>query len=474
VSTATTPNPVASQYVFARWPTTDEELYWWVAGVWGFRIPNTQVCPNHSTPFAAFAEAFFARVPVSVWKASRGLGGKSNTLALLVLSEAVILGSQASILGGSAAQSLNVHGVSTEAWASPNAPKSILVSANKWDTYLSNGAHIRSLTASQTSVRGPHPQRLRLDEIDEMELAILEGAQGQPMRKKNQLGQWVESQTVMSSTHQYPDKTMTEMLRRAKENGWPIHEWCYRESSNPVDGWLRAEDVEKKRKEIPKHMWDTEYDLQEPSFEGRAIDTEKVNICFSPILGNFDDKVMQWEIEPPIDGMRYVTGVDWAKEKDWTVITTFNVTETPWRAIASERVQRIPWPAIVHKAQRRLERYGGFLIHDGTGIGNVVGDYITYPKELVRGPSLNGAFRSQVFSDYIAAIEDSLILYPRWDWAYDEHRYATVEDLYGPGHPPDSFVAGALAWSIRKQQASRLVIPKMDGAVRESSPWMMR
>ena len=38
---------------------------------------------------------------------------------------------------------------------------------------------IQALTAAQTAVRGAHPTRLLLDEIDEMKLPILEAAQGQ-------------------------------------------------------------------------------------------------------------------------------------------------------------------------------------------------------------------------------------------------------------------------------------------------------
>ena len=45
-----------------------------------------------------------------------------------------------------------------------------------------------------------------------MELRILEAAQGQPMDCDG-----VRAQTVMSSTHQHPDGTVTAMRRRAAE-----------------------------------------------------------------------------------------------------------------------------------------------------------------------------------------------------------------------------------------------------------------
>ena len=106
---------------------------------------------------------------------------------------------------------------------------------------LAWGNTIQALTASQTAVRGAHPTRLLLDEIDEMELRILEAAQGQPMDRNG-----VRAQTVMSSTHQYPDGTVTAMRRRAAELGWPVYEWCYRETLEP-HGWLSEDQVTRKR-----------------------------------------------------------------------------------------------------------------------------------------------------------------------------------------------------------------------------------
>ncbi|MCP4455742.1 MAG: hypothetical protein GY809_30145, partial [Planctomycetes bacterium] len=226
------------RFVINRPPQTDDELWITTQGFFGIKIPRTKVCDNHCAPFDAFADAYFARHPVSVWKASRGYGGKSYMLALLGMTEATTLGAQCNVLGGSGAQSLNVHTHCTEMWDWVNAPKTLLnKEPTKFDTHLNNHGHIRTLLASQTSVRGPHPQRLRLDEIDEMEMEILEAAQGQPMRKRG-----IETQTVMSSTHQYPDATMSKILARAKEVGWPIYEWCYKETMNLVDGWLTEDE----------------------------------------------------------------------------------------------------------------------------------------------------------------------------------------------------------------------------------------
>ena len=441
-----------------RPPQTDDELHALVETLWGVRIPRIAVCKGHSAPFDAFAEAYFGRTPVSVWKGSRGLAGKSMTLATLCATEAVCLGAHITILGGSSAQSQRVHEVQQEGWAHPLAPKNLLASSTMYMTRLANGAWIRSLTASQRSARGPHPQRLRLDEIDEMDLAILEAAQGQPMDRIMN-GVNVETQTVMSSTHQYPDKTMTEILKRAKLQGWSVHEWCYRESMGTPEepGWLSQSLVDRKRAEIPKHMWDTEYDLQEPSITGRAIQTEFVELMFDKSLGQwegYEDERIQ--IEKYDRTARYITGVDWAKESDWTVISTWRTDCRPWRRVAWLRTGRRPWPAMVREVHKRLEQYGGILVHDATGIGNVVDDFLEYERNLVYPIVMAGRTREAMFNDYIAAIENKELISPMIDYTYAEHKYVTWDDLYGSGHAPDSFVADSLTYHLRNGMSTSL------------------
>lgn len=473
------PATLPKQFILKRLPQNDEELWWAVRALWGLTIPRTPVCPNHSTPFQAFADAYFGRTPVTVWKASRGYGGKSYLLAALSLTEATLWSAGVSLLGGSGAQSLNIHQHTTEMWDWHHSPKQLLDGdPTKFDTRIKHGGYIRSLTASQTSVRGPHPQRLRLDEIDEMDLEILEAAQGQPMRKMRR-GIMVETQTVMSSTHQYPDKTMSVILARAKEKGWPIYEWCYRESSNPIDGWLSADEVERKKAEIPQNMWDTEYELQEPNFGNRSIDPALVALSFSPALGEFSGE-QPVVIEQREAGAKYVTGIDWAKERDQTIVATFKVVpredRDTYRCVAWMKMNRTPWPIMVGRALTQWYAYEGDLVHDATGIGNVVDDLIKEqaPPHLQRRVTpyvmTGGGKRAALFSEYVAAIERQDCMYPRIEYAYDEHRYLTDDDLYSTkGHPPDSVVAGSLAWTKRKSRI-RVVAPT---GITTKSGWTM-
>ncbi len=242
---------------------TEADLALYIERAHGLRIPDVQVCPNHSTPWRAFCDAYFGRNPACVWKASRGFGGKSVLLALLSTVEASTLNADVTLLGGSGQQSQRVHEAMGRFWAYDSAPRYLMAGdPTGFETRFRRGATIRALLASTRSARGPHPQRLRMDEVDEMDLEILDAALGQPMSRDG-----VRAQTVMSSTHQYTSGTMTEILKRADEKGWPVHEWCYRETLAP-HGWLPTAEVEEKKTVVSTEMWDTEYELQRPSGHG--------------------------------------------------------------------------------------------------------------------------------------------------------------------------------------------------------------
>lgn len=456
--------------VIGRLPQDDDELWHYLRVVWGMTIPRVAVCPHHQAPFDALAHAYFAKSPIAIWKASRGFGGKSTLMGTLCAVEAATLGAQITVLGGSASQSQRVHEVTQERWLYHRAPADLVDGdPTKYMTRLKNGAWIIALMASQKSVRGPHPQRLRMDEVDEMELDIFESAQGQPMN-----GRGLKAQTVVSSTHQYPDGTMTELLKRANEKGWPVFQWCWRESVGTEDnpGWLSMEEVERKRLEVSSRMFDVEYDLQEPSFDGRAIDTAFVDAMYDMSLGMFKGDVDEYiRIEQPDPEGTYVTGVDWAKEQDYTIMRTFRTDVNPWVEVAFLRTGRKPWPAMVADLDRILDDYGGLCAHDATGIGNVVDDLIKTERHRVRPIVLRGRDRETTFTEYIAGIEQDALRCPRIEYAYNEHKYVTQADLYGSGHPPDTFIAGALAWSLRRRAYKINVRP--GSLTRTNSPWQL-
>ena len=105
---------------------TSKDLDAFLLTYFGVRLPNVRVCADHSTPHEAFHHAYFAKSPIAVWKASRGLGGKSFTLSLLGLAEALTLRADVNVLGGSGEQSQRILESMAKLWAFPAAPRQFL------------------------------------------------------------------------------------------------------------------------------------------------------------------------------------------------------------------------------------------------------------------------------------------------------------------------------------------------------------
>jgi hypothetical protein len=428
----------STRYQFTLPLQTEDELRLFLRCAFGVAIPDVAVCPGHTSPWRFFCDAYFGRHRTMVLKASRGLGGKSYLMACLGTMMATTQKADVTLLAGSGEQSRRLHEYMIRAWEYEAAPKHLLTSDPfKMESRFAWGNRIRALLASSTSVRGPHPQKLLIDEADECDLPIFEAALGQPMGKPGN-----PAQTIISSTHHYPDGTMTAILRMAAEKDWHVAEYCYRESLQP-HGWLDPAEVEAKRAGIPAHMFEIEYDLQAPSAEGRAIMPDAVYAMFDPALGTFEGRDGEYiEVEAPQPGARYQTGADWARKADHTVIVTVRTDVDPMVVVAFEWLSRRPWPYQVERFEKRLTRFRGDARHDATGLGDVVHGYI---RGGVDGMMLVGRARADLFSDYINLIEQGGLVAPMIRFMHQEHLYCSVDALYGRGHPPDSFVAAALA-----------------------------
>jgi hypothetical protein len=102
----------------------------------------------------------------------------------------------------------------------------------------------------------------------------------------------------------------------------------------------------------------------------------------------------------------------------------------------------------------------------------VVSDLITYDRNKMVDFNMVGAARTEMFNEFIVAVETGEIKLPRIAYAFNEHKYVTLDDLYGRGHAPDSVVANALAWMGRtlvRKAASVGAVPIT--IEREASPW---
>ena len=98
-----------------------------------------------------------------------------------------------------------------------------------------------------------------------------------------------------------------------------------------------------------------------------------------------------------------------------------------------------------------LDEFPGPAVHDATGAGSAIGEFPALEAHRqLQGVTMVGRVRTDLFRNYIAAIERHEIVCPRIDAFYTEHLYCGEDDLFGSGHPPDTVVAMALAYHAFK------------------------
>jgi hypothetical protein len=465
-------------------PKTEEELAELIYEYLGVRIPNVVVCPDHSTPWRALCDAYFATHPWSVWLGARGLAGKTYLAAVLGWVTSVTKKVSTSIIGGSGDQSEKVHQYMKGFWLRPTVPQSLLltdpsakVTNLRWIAPDGTQVQIKAMNASQKAARSGHPSLLICDEADELDWNVFVSVRGQPQTQGD-----VQEHMVVSSTMQYPDGTMAKALREAEEVGMPIHRWCYKESMQP-HGWLSAQAVARKKAIMTVESWRVEVELGEPSPEGRAVDTDAVEAMFGgPKAALTVDQPWQMlRFEEPVPGAVYAIGCDWAQEIDYTVMWVWRCDVRPVRCVAYLRGNKRPYPWMIEQLMELIRAYPGEAFHDELGVGKVAKDSFTEPVEPYH---MVGMDRNDLWLDYITAIERGECAATKISSAYHAHKYCRNVDLFASRrdvelsdnaklggkkpHPPDPFVAAALGWQAVLQAINPLGI--VGGGPKKQAP----
>jgi len=97
------------------------------------------------------------------------------------------------------------------------------------------------------------------------------------------------------------------------------------------------------------------------SFEGRLIPEEFLRKAIAQGRGP----------NGPQAGRKYVHGWDLARKLTYTVGVVLDITDQPYQVVHVERYQR-QWPEIISRIKSLFHLYGGDVLIDSTGIGDVV------------------------------------------------------------------------------------------------------
>lgn len=460
-------------------PVDNDSLWQYMDKVLNIRIPRTKVCPGCDAPFDIIADAYFARYPAIIMKGARG-AGKSMSLAALALTEQLTLKDFTTIVAASEEQSQRIMRIiraedpsaANKFYDSPNFPKALVDKEleTKLNSNLTGAGRILALSSSTRSLRGVHPSRLRIDELDVCLWEAFTDSLGQPraalhidpVTKKEIPGSIrVPIQVLVSSTHHLASGSMTKLYQEFPD--WPRRSFCYRETMISNQGWVTQEMVDQWRAMTTNENWICEYENGEPSIESRIWHPNIIEEIFDRTIGQIPDGLGDKtsgvfeggpntvvKIEEPDPFAQYYTGVDWAKSVDWTVISTFRRNEDggPDVLVHWARLGRQPWQQMIDHFNRVVDAYPGPSVYDATGCGNVIADYLNHPSKPVNFSSRK--LIKDILTDFQIAVEQKRVRFPYIKWLKNQFEYASHGQLYGTEHLPDGICSAALAWYARQ------------------------
>ena len=197
------------------------------------------MCCGHHSPWEIFQAIHLDRPSVALVLGSRG-SGKSFLSALDThLTSRWDPNHGTRILGGSKQQSAQIYdalqAIAYDHEGDVSTDAAAIAKLQKDRALYANGSKVEILSASRTSVRGPHIPSLKLDEVDEMDTDIRESAMGMCMgRLKGRKGKGksetvrdsMTASVIMTSTCHRVDGPMAQLVKRANNGEFPLYTMC--------------------------------------------------------------------------------------------------------------------------------------------------------------------------------------------------------------------------------------------------------
>lgn len=174
-------------------------------------------------------------------------------------------------------------------------------------------------------------------------------------------------------------------------------------------------------------------------------------------------------LSPRIQGHRYCHGWDLARKRTFTVGVTLDITEKPYQLVAFERFQR-EWKEVYLAIRKRKKEYGGEVLIDSTGLGDVV---LSEVKDIgAKGFNFGekgGKAKSELIANLQQAHAFGHIAYPYIEQPDDQGQVWTLQDelrnfYWDSNQNCDAVMALALAlWLVRGNICHPVILlPRVD------------
>lgn len=168
-----------------------------------------------------------------------------------------------------------------------------------------------------------------------------------------------------------------------------------------VNPWFDPAEMDAARSDMPERIWRQEFLGEFLADAASVFGLEAIK------------RATGGQLEAPIDGARYVAGVDLAKYTDWSVIVVLRTDVTPWRVVAIDRFNRLPWDAQERRLLDLLGRYGCRLaLIDKTGIGDAVVESLARQNRKIEGWTFTASSKETIVSGLAVALEQRKVQIP--------------------------------------------------------------
>jgi len=220
-------------------------------------------------------------------------------------------------------------------------------------------------------------------------------------------------------------RALEEMERAKFENREPKEVFYTAPTSdNP---FIPRESIEENKRLLPDRLF-RQYFLAEFIDDGEVFS----KLIIDPIWKEPYQKVGAIEIwiDPEAKNIPIVAGADWAKSKDYTVVTAWDYSKRPFRCVGFLREQGKRYTEQLIDVAKFLRKFKqcDMLYHDKTGLGNVIDDLLgQIPGLVYHGITFSNASKAEMVNQYITATEQNDILYPNWIPLIKEHEIYEVD-----------------------------------------------
>lgn len=212
-------------------PKNDDELELFIELFYGARFPKKVMTPGHKSPWQFMCDLFFERVKTALGFANR-TGGKTFIIAMLNHLDMIFKNKcEVTSAGAVKDQAMRCYKYFGDLNQMPGfvefakrfarvTGRRFLESSNQSKTEFGNGSTIEIITGSEKGLRGPHPHKNRIDEIDELEWDVFQT--GLSMSQSNDE---IRGQDVFTSTRQKENGPMDRLIEEAERRRVAIYEW---------------------------------------------------------------------------------------------------------------------------------------------------------------------------------------------------------------------------------------------------------